>query len=120
MANTVKKDFLITLRWIKSGEQMPNHYNVVFSLKNPYDSSLCYYVYFAFSSFDLLYVYLKSLAKSFRVSSIDRLFSEEFHAKVEYEVPFNSPPIFKCLYINDDTTWPNKNIPGHFLLDSDC
>lgn len=117
MKNPITRNFLLSLAWINSGENSPNYYEVVFRLKNPDTKHECSYIAFPFSSLDLMYIYLKNLAKKFKVSSIDNLASVDFPVNISYFEGFESPPTFEYLYISEENIWPNKNIRGHFLLD---
>ena len=110
---------LLSLAWISSGERSPNIYEVVFRLKNPDTLQECSYIAFPFSSFDLMYVYLKSLTITFHVFGIDNLNESDFPVTISYVKGFEAPPIFEYLYVSPNNIWPNKTIRGHFLLDYD-
>ena len=119
MSNICTKNFLLSLAWITTGEKTPNYFEAVFSLKDITTEKVCLYVAFPFVSFDLLNLYLKILARTCKVCSVDNLFHANHLVKVEYEEPFSSPPIFKYLYVNDnDDIWPTQKISGHFLNES--
>ena len=117
MVNIVRKDVLMTLRWIKSGEHTPGYYQLVFSLEDSKDSSYCRYVSFGFSSFDLMFVYLKNLTRAFGICFVDNLYKGKYKVTIEYEDNFNSLPLFKMLYLADDIPWPSSSGEGHFLWD---
>ena len=117
MGNLVNKDVFLTLKWIKGNEHAPKLFQVAFCLEDISNSSSFQYVTFSFSSFDLMYVYLKDLTRAFGICFIDNLFSGKYKVKIEYEENFNSFPVFKKLYIADNTAWPLSSAQGYFLWD---
>ena len=118
MSNTVTKDFFLTLAWIKSGENTPTSFEVVFALKNPKTMKVCKYLAFVFNSYDLMHVYLKSLAKKYQVHCIDYLFHGDFPVKVKYSEEFNNPDVFESMIVNN-TIWPSEMYPhARFKIES--
>lgn len=110
MQKAVVKDFFLTLAWIKSGENTPTSFEVVFALKDPKKRIARKYVAFVFTSYDRMNVHLKSIARNFQTHSIDSLFHGEFPVKVKYTLGFNSPDIFDSMYVNNQSTpWPSEN-----------
>lgn len=116
MAITHIKDCMLTLAWIQSGENMPGYYRVVMKLRDVSTSNISY-ISFPFSSFDLMNLYLKLLARTYRLCAIDSLMKGEYPVKVEYEEPFNAPYVFKTLYTSDEKIWPGANMTGYFMID---
>ena len=115
MGNLVRKDVLITLKWIKSEIHTPQYYQLIFAVEDPKDSYFCRHISFGFVSFDLMFVYLKNLTRTFGICFIDKLFDGKYKATIEYEDVFNSLPIFHKLYLSDDIEWPNSTMQGTFL-----
>ena len=115
MNNVIRKDVLITLKWIKSEIHVPQYYQLIFLVEDPKDSYFCRHIYFSFTSFDLMFVYLKNLTRAFGVCFIDKLFDGKYKVTIEYEDIFNSLPVFHKLYLSDNIEWPTSTIQGHFL-----
>ncbi len=117
MSKHTSRKMLLTLASIKSNELFPCIYTVTFKLKDPKTTCLYGYIYFNFSSFDLMYLHLKSLLKSCNINSIDELTKNEYPVIISYFNEFISPPQFNYLLTDDEKIWPDKDIRGHFLLD---
>ena len=119
MSNIVIKDFFLTLAWIKSDENHPTSFDVVFALKKSDTKQICKYVSFTFNSYDLMNVYLKSLAKQLKTHSIDSLFYGEFLVEVKYSENFNSYDTFESMYVNSNVAWPIEKYPhAHFKIET--
>lgn len=118
MANKVIKDFYFSLAWIEGSKDAPHYYEVVLTLKETVDSPICKYLAFSFNSFDTMYVYLRSLAKYYKLHSVDALKHGIFSTKIQYTEIFNAPDIFEKMIIKEDTVWPSDNCHGYFKLDS--
>lgn len=117
MNKSVIKEFLFSLAWIESSKHIANYYEVVLALKAPPSDDLIY-IAFAFTSIDIMFVCLRSLAKNYKLHSIDALKKGFFPVKVEYSENFISPDVFQKLYIKDNIVWPHENIHGHFKFDT--
>jgi len=75
------------------------------------------YVAFVFHSIDLMYLSLKSLAKSVQAFSIDSLRFHEYNATIKIEEKLNEPDHFISFILPNHLIWPAKKCYTHFLYD---
>ena len=64
-----------------------------------------------------MYVYLCSLARTYKLHSIDALKHGIFSTQIQYLENFNAPDIFEKMFIKENTVWPCDNCHGYFKLE---
>lgn len=101
---------------IRCGDASPTHCNVVFEIKCE-KFTLPMFVSFSFTSFDMMTIHLKNLARTYNICSVDHIFTSYFPATLTLEEHFNAPAVFRKLSFKSNLTWPARDSFGVILLD---
>lgn len=116
MANLALFSGRLRIYSVKYGDASITNCNVVFEIKCE-KFTLPMFVSFSFTSFDMMIIHLKNLARTYNVCSIDQLFTSYFPATLTLEERFNAPSIFHKLSFKNNLIWPTRNSFGVILLD---
>ena len=113
------KEILFSLAWIENlckNDASRCLYHVVLKIHCKEENWTCF-VAFPFSSYDLLFLYLKNLAKDSGAPSIDSLNTSLHAGYLEYIENYNQRVQFYAFYLPNHQVWPYKNANAVFLFD---
>ena len=114
-------DVLFSLSWIGThfdNENQALSYFVVLQMREVKEDFITPYVCFDFTSLDMMFLYLKNLARSANLFSIDMLSRGNYPGKLLVEERVGLPYTFKGFFVNDNVPWPIKNYNAYFMIDT--